>query len=328
MSISNFLKNVSRKYIIVFFVIIILILLIISIVSSKNTNKKDEIASASSSPPSPSLSPEETAILTKINKTIASYNLTTTENFEDVVKFNVIGDTIKNLKLYFELMFPNLDYNKVNQLLKTYNVNLTAFEIFDKHKTDEYNMGMYSMIQLVMFYTYTIIYNKNISNKIQQLSLRLLYINNLITIHLFIKSIANTINSSVSINHVINKDYLTNDNLIFYTRTNLNKNTPYNAAIEAPENDSAINMLVTTDKLYKSTFNINNLYTLYKKTESNEAYSTSVDLFHLNFVAFLMKLENANISIINNDINTLTIKLLTLPPLSTPTTMSVSSSSA
>ena len=40
------------------------------------------------------------------------------------------------MKAYFDFIFPKINYEELNKKLKEYNVNLTAVEIFDKHKND------------------------------------------------------------------------------------------------------------------------------------------------------------------------------------------------
>jgi hypothetical protein len=233
----------------------------------------------------------------KIEKSIVAFNLSKTEPFADTIQIKTLNDIVKNFKFLCELMFPEIDYNEVNKLLKEFQVDLSASEIFEKHKNDSYTIQKYDLSELLGPYFNLIMYNTKFNIKEKILALKLIYICVWMTTFIFLYQIAK-INEP---QFVINNDYLTNDILTFYIRNDSNKSIANKDAIEMPE-DAMIALKDTSGKLYKIIINLSMLKDiLSKETIKDEMSQLTNKIFHLKFVRFLMTLENiptTNIDII------------------------------
>jgi hypothetical protein len=231
----------------------------------------------------------------RLNNIIPLFNLSTTETFNDTLVFNKTNDIIKNLKSYFEFVFPKLDYDELNKKLKENNVNLTAFEIFEKHKNDDIktNLDKYAVLaqnENSLYSSYAISrltlsdidYNKNI--------VKLMFIMSTMTSFLVYNDFNEPQNT---IKYVINKDYLTNYTINIYLKTKINESINYKDAIIFGED---VSICYTDAQLCKKSINVNDLIMSLKPRITTETIKLNNDLFYISMTKFLMDLENINSS--------------------------------
>jgi hypothetical protein len=267
-------------------VLLIVVVIVLSVIFTSNKKDKHVITGKT----------EKEIIKDKLKNIVNIFNLSTTETFGENVVFNNGNNIINNLKLYFDYAFPGLDYDELNKKLKEYNVNLTAFEIFEKNKNiDIYNdidiIDKYIQIGNPIMYTLYHIPRLNFSDMEDTINkLKLSYIISKITIKIFIKEVFN-------LKFIINKDYLINDTINIYYRTNNNESININDAI----NDSKSLSCLDENKLCKSSENIKDFAMEIKSLIKEEENPLYTKLFYLLITTYLMELENISTDKINED---------------------------
>ena len=286
-------KNPGKVVSIVLFIVVVIILTIIF------TLKKKEDT------PVITGKTEKEIIKDKLKNVVNIFNLSTTETFGENVVFNNGNNIINNLKLYFDYAFPGLDYNELNKKLKEYNVNLTAFEIFEKNKNvDIYNNNIdiidkYIQIGNPLLYTFYNLSRFNFSDMEDTINkLKLSYIISKITTKIFIKEVFN-------LKFIINKDYLINDTINIYYRTNNNESININNAVN---DDNSLSCL-DENKLCKSSENMKEFAMKANSLIKEEEKPLYTKLFYLLITTYLMELENISTDKINED----TLKLYNSP---------------
>jgi hypothetical protein len=276
--IIDLIKRNPRKSVVIFLVTVAIIIIIIIFSSKKSNETAPET--------------EKQIVQNRLKTIMPLFNLSTTETFNDTLVFNKTNDIIKNLKSFFMFAFPKLDYNELNKRLKENNVDLTAFEIFEKHKNDDIktNLDKYAVLaqnfETSLYSSYAISrvtlsdmdYNKNI--------VKLMFIMSTMTSFLFYNDF-NEIQNTIK--YIINKDYLTNDTINIYLKTKINESIDYKEAITFNENVSICYM---DAQLCKKSIDINNLIMSLKPRITTETIKLNNDLFYILMTKFLMDLEN------------------------------------
>ncbi len=237
---------------------------------------------------------EKEIIKDKLKNVVKIFNLSTTETFGQDVVFNNGNNIINNLKLYFDYAFPGLDYDKINKKLKEYNVNLTAFEIFEKHKNvtiNNDNIEKYLLIRSPLLFILYDTPRLNFSDMEDVINkLKLSYIISKITTKIFLKEAFN-------IKFIINKDYLINDTINIYYRTNNNESININDAI----NDSKSLSCLDENKLCKSSENIKEYAMKIKSLIKEEDIVIYTKYFYVLITMYLMEIENISTDKIRED---------------------------
>ncbi len=263
------------------FAAIFLILIIIGIVIGfiKNKNNSTPLT-------------EKQIVQNKLQIIIPLFNLSTTETFNNTLVFNKTNDIIYNLKSFFDFAFPKLNYDELNKILKENNVNLTAFEIFEKHKNDDIknNLDKYAILaqgDMSPLYISYISSRLNLSDIDDAKNMiKLMFIISTMTKFLFYNDFNDT---PTTLKYVINKDYLTNDVINIYLKTKLNESVDYKDAIDYNE---YVSICYMNSQLCKKSINVNGLIDLLKIRTTYETKILTNDIFYISMAKFLMDLEN------------------------------------
>jgi hypothetical protein len=177
-------------------------------------------------------------INTLLDNVVNVFGLTDYNTEENVLTTSILktgSDIINNMIFFCDYAFPKLNIDNINTLLKDNNINLTAQQIFEKHKNDNFTKfaDKFSFVSLFKIY-YLLIFNEDTETEFVN-NLRLYFIIYLVYENMYINSnleyptdidlndkkyILNYINLQIS------KDYKTNDVISLYMKTNNNKNIP------------------------------------------------------------------------------------------------------
>jgi hypothetical protein len=210
------------------------------------------------------------------------------ERFEGDIVFNTLDDVTKNIKEYLKYAASSVDMNEINSLLKNNGLNKTAETIFDEHKnldSDKFisKLQIAPIIQSNLYNSFKYNNEEEINKKFR--------INVIILIHFTNLQINKQKNSSAEI--ILNDDFMTNNNLIFYIRTSNNKNIPFSSATEILDDtdDMDVTDCYENNILCKHILDINKLITDNKTFYINNLENGN-KLIKLSFVKFLFDLNN------------------------------------
>jgi hypothetical protein len=246
--------------------------------------------------------------LTKIQKLLENvykvFNMSIQDNFTqdtDII-FKKPNDIVANMITFCDYTFPKMNINDINSILKENGLNKTAQEIFNEHKDDTFDTFKlsFNFIDLMLYYAYIML--NDIDKTVVKDNIRLYIItyfsffniqnNKILELPTDILDSDKTNYTIKTINIIINKDYKTSDEIVFYSVTNMNENIPFSSAKEVPSKDQniLINDCLTKD-LCKNTKLINYDIT----TASDEIKKQIIKLFNLRFAMNLFNLNNTSI---------------------------------
>ncbi len=218
------------------------------------------------------------------------------DTFSQDIVFNSLDDVTKNMMLFLTYALPNINIDKINELLNGYGLNKKAQTIFEENKDlDSLEfIKKFNISNLIDNYSA----NSFVMNKEANKYLRLYFI---IMINFFnlksqkeqSKGLAR--NTVVNVNIELDPDFMTNDILGVYYRTISNKGTSIKEAKIVNGSIDKVPDCLTTTKLCKRSVNINEII---PNETLNFMLANIEDINKLNnllFVKYLFRLNNTTI---------------------------------
>jgi hypothetical protein len=237
-----------------------------------------------------------------INDAISAFGIKISDNFANDIVFNTQSDVIANMSKFSEYAFPGLDRSEIDKILKENGLNKTMTQIFEEHKNDSYDdfNTKFNIIDLLTIYGNIIVEDDNEDEYTRLMIIVIIFLQNLIMkkeINLpIVIPVSPSTSTSTSISSVkltelyleLSDDFKLNKDIIFYIRTNLNKNIDKKDAVEQTQTPKGINCLI--NQLCKITVNLDDNYKKIKNIVVNNLNDVK-RYTYLSFASSLFELD-------------------------------------